>query len=92
MGDVDILRVVIREDFSEDMADQLIHDILSITEDLLKDTASAHLALVSKGDAQADEAQAKTQGKDVRHAKLSKSLHKPPPGRGEKGKGYAKQC
>lgn len=91
MGDTDILRVVIREDFSEDMADQLIHDILSITEDLTKDTASAHLALVSKGDAQQQEGH-QADGKHSRHANLRKNPHKPPHGRGVKSKGYAKQC
>lgn len=41
LENVEILRVVVREDMSEDMVDQLVHDILSITEDLLHEGSSA---------------------------------------------------
>jgi glutamate decarboxylase len=44
---VDILRVVVREDMSEDMVDQLVHDILSITEDLMQEgTPASKLAAI----------------------------------------------
>lgn len=41
LQDVEILRVVVREDMSEDMVDQLVHDILSITDDLCQEGTSA---------------------------------------------------
>lgn len=78
--------MVVREDFSEDMADQLIHDILSITEDLANKSSSyAHLANLSSS----DQVQG---GKNQNHTKLSKVPHHPGHNRGTKGKGYAKQC
>lgn len=91
MEQVQILRVVIREDFSEDMADQLIHDILSITEDLTKQgSAQFNLAhLSSGGGAHATSA---ANSKHPAHSKLSKITHNPGHNRGVKGKGYAKQC
>jgi glutamate decarboxylase len=90
MTDVEILRVVIREDFSEDMADQLIHDILSITEDLASDSAAAHLAHLSTESHQPK--QGDSGNPNARNSNLSKNLHKPAKGRGHKSHGYAKQC
>lgn len=93
MSSTEILRVVIREDFSEDMADQLIHDILSITEDLTSNSAASHLAqLSSSSDGQTIQSAAASSHRNARHANLSKQLHRPPPGRGDRGQGYAKQC
>jgi hypothetical protein len=91
-----ILRVVVREDFSEDMADQLIHDILSITEDLSKDSTSAHLAHIgakSQNTSAGGAAGASSSSsKHPSHSKLSKNISKPDAGRGHKHGGYAKQC
>lgn len=92
----EILRVVVREDFSEDMADQLIHDILSITEDLSKDSTSAHLAHIGSKSQNSSSGGAagasSSSSKHPSHSKLSKNISKPDAGRGHKHGGYAKQC
>lgn len=84
LAEVNILRVVCREDLSEDMVDQLVHDILSITESLTKgDSIEAHLeGAVNQ----------KTKHEHKSHTNLRKHPHTLPEGSGTKGHGYAKQC
>lgn len=84
LAEVNILRVVCREDLSEDMVDQLVHDILSITESLTKtDSLDAHLESAVNQ---------KTKHEHKRHTNLRKHPHTLPQGSGVKGHGYAKQC
>ncbi|KAK0531989.1 glutamate decarboxylase gad1 [Tilletia horrida] len=91
---IDILRVVCRENLSESMIDQLVHDILSIVEDLAdaSSTTSALAALMHKEPGQA-QGQSKHGHKHSHHStKLTKELHHLGEGQGTKPVGYAKQC
>ncbi|CEH17328.1 glutamate decarboxylase [Ceraceosorus bombacis] len=73
---IQILRVVVRSNLSEDMIDQLITDIMSITEDLVdSSSASAHLA-----------------NHHHKHKNIRKEPHSLPAGSGNVPTGYAKQC
>ncbi|KAN0064924.1 glutamate decarboxylase gad1 [Thecaphora frezii] len=102
LEDVDILRVVVRENLSETMIEQLLVDILLITEGLENDQSLAKLAshgAVQKGPASKSELEKLEpshahcskhgHGHNVAHDKHHASLAH---GSGTKPKGYAKQC
>ena len=77
---IEVLRVVVRENMSEDLIDLYITDLMSITEDLMKsDTPARTLASLSFSNAhRTSEAAASTSG----HAE----------GEATKATGYSRQC
>lgn len=95
LEDIDILRVVCRENLSESMVDQLVHDILSIVEDLADASSSTATlaALMHKDTADPAKGQHKHGHKHSHHStKLTKELNHLGEGKGVKSRGYAKQC
>lgn len=100
LEDIEILRVVVREDMSEDMVDQLVHDILSITEDLLTEgtTAERLTALSQHGKSSISNHplrnQEKSGGKSQnhKHHNLHKHLTRPAPGTSAHPGNTGKQC
>lgn len=97
VDNIEVLRVVVRETLTEDMVSQLVHDILSITEDLLdKDSSAQSLAtLGASGKEQSLAMQATTSGgkaKHTKHADLNRHPHRLEKGSGVKATGYSRQC
>ncbi|SNX87806.1 related to GAD1 - glutamate decarboxylase [Melanopsichium pennsylvanicum] len=93
---IDILRVVVRENLSESMIEQLVYDIITITQSLEKDAKQGgfrHLVQVSSkhGEGMQGEKDDRdsTGGKNGAHDKHRGGL---PKGSGVKAKGYSKQC
>ncbi|SPO37649.1 related to GAD1 - glutamate decarboxylase [Pseudozyma flocculosa] len=103
---IDILRVVVRENLSETMVEQLLVDILSITEGLEQDHSLAKLAshgAASSGNhtSKADldkldptEHHPQEKGKSAGHHNVAHDKHHGSlaKGSGVKARGYAKQC
>jgi glutamate decarboxylase len=88
MGDTEILRIVVRENLSEDMIDLLVHDIMTITESLIEEhSTDAHLASVVKKTQ--DKSSQKSEGNKKHHPRRHAQLDH---GSGVKATGYAKQC
>ncbi|KIS65974.1 glutamate decarboxylase GAD1 [Mycosarcoma maydis] len=93
---IDILRVVVRENLSETMIEQLVYDIITITQSLEKqanDGGFRHLAELtsSKHD---DSTAAKDAEKSTGHHNAAHDKHRGglPKDSGVQAKGYAKQC
>lgn len=90
---IDILRVVVRENLSESMIEQLLCDILSITESLENDHSFQKLALDKEGQAQAAQ-----NGKDTNvhvsaaHPHHDKAHGNLPKGSGTRARGFSRQC
>lgn len=90
LEDVEILRVVVREDMSEDMVDILVHDILSITEELLTHGSSAQaMATLSN---KAKDAQAPAAHHKHKHSHLRRHIARPPHGTSAHEGNQGKQC
>jgi glutamate decarboxylase len=95
---IEVLRVVVRETMTEDMVSQLVHDVLSIAEDLEdKDSSSSQLALLGQGsgsEAQQKEDKFKHKGKhgNKKHMDLERNAARMDKGTGVKATGYARQC
>ncbi|GAC94259.1 glutamate decarboxylase [Pseudozyma hubeiensis SY62] len=96
LEDIDILRVVVRENLSESMIEQLVYDIITITESLEKegkDGGYRHLAEVTS-----KHHEETTGGKDGKnstgHHNAAHDKHRGglPKGSGVEAVGYAKQC
>ncbi|GAK67430.1 glutamate decarboxylase [Moesziomyces antarcticus] len=99
LEDIDILRVVVRENLSESMIEQLVYDIISITESLQKDAGdggfrklaqltSKHVSPPVGTTAEKDAARS-TGHPNPAHDKHRGGL---PHGSGHRAKGYSKQC
>lgn len=88
MGDVEILRIVVRENLSEDMIDLLVHDVMEITESLM-DTSSSDAQLAATSMEKIDHKHSTAHKSHPRHPHKYHSLE---PGSGTKPTGYAKQC
>ncbi|KAJ1024137.1 hypothetical protein NDA16_002976 [Ustilago loliicola] len=93
---IDILRVVVRENLSESMIEQLVYDIITITESLEKEGKEGgfrHLAEVTSKHAEGTtghkDAESSSGEKSGAHDKHRGGL---PKGSGVKAKGYSKQC
>lgn len=100
LEDIDILRVVVRENLSESMIEQLVYDIITITEGLEKDggeggfrklaeTTSKHTEVHAPGTTGAQDQKHSTGHHNAAHDKHRGGLEK---GSGVKAKGYSKQC
>ncbi|SPO31582.1 related to GAD1 - glutamate decarboxylase [Ustilago trichophora] len=97
LEDIDILRVVVRENLSESMIEQLVYDIITITESLEKEAKEGgfrHLAEVTslhhlQGTTAAQDEKHSTGHKNAAHDKHRGGF---PEGTGVKAKGYSKQC
>lgn len=101
---IQVLRVVVRETLNEAMVEQLVRDILEITEEL-ENKDSPQAALASIGQAQ-EQASAKHSSKDQhgrahhhktvghagKHGAHAKEIHQLPKGAGVKATGYSRQC
>lgn len=86
------------------MIDQLVHDIITITENLIDENSSeAHLALAMSQKATISQGGSGTRAAALSKAddsmkfpkqgtRVSKHHHNLPEGSGVKAKGYAKQC
>ncbi|KAN0105453.1 Pyridoxal phosphate-dependent transferase [Russula decolorans] len=66
LGQVDILRVVVKENFTEALLDRLVCDIVEITEDLVKQDTPAH-ALTVLGASHAPSSHEKAHGRVGKH-------------------------
>ena len=96
LEDIDILRVVVRENLSESMIEQLVYDIITITESLEKQGKEGgfrHLAEVTSKHADGTQG-AKDAQKSSGHQNAAHDKHRGglPKGSGVKAKGYSKQC
>lgn len=95
LEDIDILRVVVRENLSESMIEQLVYDIITITESLEKQGKEGgfrHLAEVTshaEGTTGKKDEEKSSGGKNGAHDKHRGGL---PKRSGIKAKGYSKQC
>lgn len=88
MGDVEILRIVVRENLSEDMIDLLVHDVMEITESLM-DTSSSDAQLAATSLEKIDHKHSSAHKHPIRHPHKHHSLA---PGSGVTPTGYNKQC
>ena len=96
LEDIDILRVVVRENLSESMIEQLVYDIITITESLEKEGKEGgfrHLAEVtSKHTEETTGAHDKKHSTGHHNAAHDKHRGGLPKGSGVKATGYSKQC
>ncbi|KDN53133.1 glutamate decarboxylase [Tilletiaria anomala UBC 951] len=94
MTDVEILRVVVRENLSEDMIDLLVHDLMSITESLTDNSSpEASLAsVISKSNKTTADKHAHGPTNIPHHKHHPRHQHSLEKGSGTKAVGYAKQC
>jgi glutamate decarboxylase len=74
LGHVDILRVVVKENFTEALLDRLVCDIVEITEDLVKQDTPAH-ALTMLGITHAPSSHEKAHGRVEHHEMDGKKKH-----------------
>ncbi|WFD43772.1 glutamate decarboxylase [Malassezia psittaci] len=92
---VQILRVVVRDSMSADLIDQLVNDILSVTEDLASKTSQTPAILTdaqSQGGASQDKDQKHGRGRHVALFSRSKDSSARPQFKQSQGHGYAGQC
>ncbi|WFD31173.1 glutamate decarboxylase [Malassezia sp. CBS 17886] len=94
LGSVQILRVVVRDSVTENMIDALLHDIISITNELVKDGAT--MPGVRSRVEQAEGSSAANASQSARHhhllAKNTDAERGRPQGHGTRGKGFSSQC
>ncbi|SJX66366.1 related to GAD1-glutamate decarboxylase [Sporisorium reilianum f. sp. reilianum] len=93
---IDILRVVVRENLSESMIEQLVYDIVTITESLEKqgnEGGFRHLAEVTSTHHEATTG-AEDTNKSTGHPNAAHDKHRGglPKGSSVEAKGYARQC
>ncbi|EST07358.1 Pyridoxal phosphate-dependent decarboxylase [Kalmanozyma brasiliensis GHG001] len=93
LEDIDILRVVVRENLSESMIEQLLVDIITITESLEKEGTEGGYRHLAEATSKHEEKQ-KEQGASTGHHNVATDKHRGglPKGSGTKATGYAKQC
>jgi glutamate decarboxylase len=99
LEDIDILRVVVRENLSESMIEQLVYDIISITESLEKDAGDGGFRKLAQLSAKHTEppsgsTAAKDAARSTGHHNAAHDKHRGglPHGSGHRAKGYSKQC
>lgn len=99
LEDIDILRVVVRENLSESMIEQLVYDIISITESLQKDAGDGGFRKLAQLSAKHTEppsgsTAAKDAARSTGHHNAAHDKHRGglPHGSGHRAKGYSKQC
>ena len=97
LEDIDILRVVVRENLSASMIEQLVYDIVSITEGLEKEGGEGGFRKLAEATSK-HHPEGTTGAKDAKHStghhNAAHDKHRGglPHGSGTKAKGYAKQC